>query len=106
MKQMTRAFHQLYCHYAWRTQNSESLIVGDFKEHLLRCLADECAKFNGRCVRVNAMPDHAHLLVELPPNLAPATFIGKVKGGSSFFANHFFENARTRLRSIGSMGTA
>jgi REP element-mobilizing transposase RayT len=29
------------------------------------------------------MPDHVHLLVNLPPTLAPATFIGQVKGAVS-----------------------
>ncbi len=98
MKQMTRAFHQLYYHYAWRTKDSAPSITGEFKDRLLRLLADECIKYGGRCVCVNAMPDHAHMLVELPPTVAPATFIGKVKGAASFFANHFFEDAKPRGR--------
>jgi REP-associated tyrosine transposase len=98
MKQMTRAFHQLYYHYAWRTRGSARDIEGEFKEHPLRWIRDECSKYKGRCIEVNAMPDHAHLLVELPPDVAPATFIGKVKGGASFAANHFFEERKTNRR--------
>ena len=98
MKQMTRAFHQLYYHYAWRTKDSAPVIAGEFKEHLLRWLRDECAKYHGRCVEVNAVSDHAHLLVELPPNVAPATFVGQVKGGASYAANHFFEERKTKAR--------
>lgn len=33
------------------------------------------------------MPDHAHLLVRLPPAIAPADFIGPVKGTTSFRVN-------------------
>ncbi len=98
MKQMSRAFHQLYYHHAWRTRGSEPLIVGEFKEHLLRLIEDECSKYGGRCIRVNALSDHAHLLVELPPTIAPATFIGKVKGAASYFANHFLEERKAPSR--------
>ena len=34
------------------------------------------------------MPDHVHLLVEMPPTTSIAQLAKQVKGGSSHFANH------------------
>ncbi len=34
------------------------------------------------------MPDHVHLLVRLPPTIAVADFIGKVKGATAYRVNH------------------
>lgn len=44
-------------------------------------------KRGGWSIRHNAMPDHAHLLVRLPPTVTVAEFIGEVKGATSFRVN-------------------
>ena len=33
------------------------------------------------------MPDHVHLLIRLPPTIAPSDFIGEVKGAVSYRVN-------------------
>ena len=38
-------------------------------------------------IRHNAMPDHVHLLVRLPPTVAVSEFIGQVKGAASHRVN-------------------
>jgi putative transposase len=37
---------------------------------------------------IGGVEDHLHLAVSIPPKLAPAKFIGDVKGNSSHFFNH------------------
>jgi len=34
---------------------------------------------------------HIHLLVSLPPTLTVSTFIGQIKGASSYFVNHVLQ---------------
>lgn len=37
---------------------------------------------------IGGIEDHVHLAVSIPPKIAPAKFIGDVKGNSSHFINH------------------
>ena len=37
---------------------------------------------------IRGIEDHVHLLVRLPPSLAPATLVKRVKGSSSHAVNH------------------
>lgn len=81
------SFHQLYYHYVWTTKNRESLLVGDLHVWLLRQLQIESHKRGGIVLAFNAMPDHVHLHVSLPPTLCVSTYVGQVKGAMSFDYN-------------------
>lgn len=37
---------------------------------------------------IGGTEDHVHLAVSIPPKIAPAKFIGDVKGNSSHYVNH------------------
>ena len=80
-------FHQLYYHFIWATHSRDRLIDRAWRPELLTILNDEVKKRNGWPIRHNAMPDHAHLLVRLPPTVTIAQFIGEVKGATSFRVN-------------------
>jgi putative transposase len=84
---MAHTFHQLYYHFVWGTHSRGPLIDRRWRPQLLEILNDETRKRGGLPIRHNAMPDHAHLLVRLPPVIAPAEFIGPVKGATSFRVN-------------------
>jgi len=51
-------------------------------------LHEEVKKRGGWPIRHNAMPDHVHLLVRLPPTVTVSQFIGEVKGATCFRVNH------------------
>jgi putative transposase len=84
---MGHAFHQLYYHFAWSTHGRAKLIRRKFRPALLKIINEEAKKAGAWPIRHNAMPDHVHLLVRLPPTLAISDFIGKVKGASSHWVN-------------------
>ncbi|MBI3097486.1 MAG: IS200/IS605 family transposase [Planctomycetes bacterium] len=84
---MAHCFHQLYYHFAWGTQDRLPLIGRTWRPKLLSLLNDEVKKWKGIPLRHNAMPDHVHLLVRLPPTVMLSEFIGKVKGATSFYVN-------------------
>lgn len=84
---MPHTFHQLYFHFVWGTHSRQPLISRDWRPQLLTILNEEVKKRGGQPVRHNAMPDHVHLLVRLPPKVVPAEFIGQVKGATSFRVN-------------------
>jgi putative transposase len=84
---MGHAFHQLYYHFAWSTHSRIALILRDYRPELLKIINAETKKHGGWPIRHNAMPDHMHLLVRLPPTVKVSEFIGLVKGASAHRVN-------------------
>jgi putative transposase len=80
---VTHSFHQLYYHFAWATQARTPVIRRDYRPDLLRIINEEAKNRGGFPIRHNAMPDHVHLLVRLPPTIKVSDFIGQVKGATA-----------------------
>jgi putative transposase len=84
---MGHAFHQLFYHFVWSTHGRAALIHRDYRPELLKIVNDEVKKRGGWPIRHNAMPDHLHLLVRLPPTVRVTEFVGQVKGATSHRIN-------------------
>jgi len=84
---MGHAFHQLYYHFAWSTHSRVPLIHRSYRADFLKILNEEVKTRGGWPIRHNAMPDHVHLLVRLPPRVEGSVFIGQVKGAASHRVN-------------------
>jgi len=67
-----------------------ALIRRENRPRLLTIINEETKKRGGWPIRHNAMPDHVHLLVRLPPSICVSDFIGQVKGATSHRANEEF----------------
>src|SRR5205085_6334542 len=76
-------FHQLYYHFVWATKNRVPLITDQNSRCVITEVEIQCRIRGGVPLGCNAMPDHVHMVVTLPPTACLATFIGKVKGASS-----------------------
>jgi len=81
-------FAKLYYHFIWSTKERLPLIDPAFEPDLYRAIAAKVQKFDGFVHAIGGMQDHVHLAVSVPPKLAPASFIGEVKGNASHFINH------------------
>ena len=84
---MGHVFHQLFYHFAWSTHSRVPLIGRDYRPALLKIINEEAKSFGSWPIRHNAMPDHVHLLVRLPPTVAVSDFIGQVKVPASHRVN-------------------
>jgi REP-associated tyrosine transposase len=84
---MGHAFHQLYYHFAWSTYSRAPLIHRSYRTDFLKIINEEVKNRGGWPIRHNAMPDHVHLLVRLPPTVKVCDFIGQVKGAASHRVN-------------------
>ena len=84
------SFHQLYYHYVWSTKNREPEIVGDMFSWIMETLNEEAHTRGGVVLASNAMPEHIHLLVTLPPTIVVATYVGQIKGYIAFAHNKKF----------------
>jgi putative transposase len=85
---MAHVFHQLYYHFVWSTHSRDPHLDRSIRSDFLKTLNAECKNRGGQPLRHNAMLDHVHLLVRLPPTIAVSEFIGQFKGASAYRVNH------------------
>ena len=84
---MGHTFHQLYYHFTWATHDREPHLFPAYRVEFLKILNEESKTRGGWPIRHNAMFDHVHLLVRLPPTVCVSEFIGQVKGATSHRVN-------------------
>ena len=85
---MGSTFHSLHYHWVCSTKVRRPFIRTDWRPRFHEYLAGTIRGLEGVPLKVGGVEDHAHLAVSIPPKIAPAKFIGDVKGNSSHFVNH------------------
>lgn len=85
------SFAKLFYHFVWSTKDRLPLIDSSFEPDLYRAIVAKSQKMDGFVHAIGGIQNHVHLAVSLPPKLAPASFIGEVKGNASHFVNHIIK---------------
>lgn len=70
-------------HVMWCPKYRRDVLRGPIQTRLKQIIAEVVAEFDGRVIEVETMPDHVHLLVELPPQVAVSKLVQILKGRSS-----------------------
>jgi putative transposase len=78
---------RLFYHFNWTTKYRRAWIVPEIEPILFDTIRSKTIGLGGRVFAVNAVPDHVHLVVSIPPILPISRFIGQVKGISSLRVN-------------------
>lgn len=81
-------YSKLYYHFIWSTKNRLPLIDSALEPELYRAIAAKVKDMEGFVHALGGIADHVHLAVSIPPKIAPAKFIGDVKGNCSHYVNH------------------
>jgi REP element-mobilizing transposase RayT len=84
-------YSKLYYHFIWGTKNRLPLIESAFESELYRAIVAKVKNMGGFIHAIGGTEDHVHLAVSIPPKVAPAKFIGDVKGNSSHYVNHIIK---------------
>ena len=66
-------------HLTWCPKDRRRVLVGGVDERVKVVIGDVAAEV----VEVEVMPDHVHLLAEVPPTVPLSRFVGLAKGRSS-----------------------
>ena len=75
--------YRLQFHLVWIPKYRRSVMVGEVATDLKR-LFYQCAQMNDWWIeRLAVMPDHVHMLVEMPPKISVSEAVQTLKGGSS-----------------------
>ena len=70
------------------------VLVGRVEARLEEIIVAAVAELGASIIEVEVMPDHVHLLVEIPPTVALSRFIGLLKGRSSRLLRDEFAHLR------------
>src|SRR3978361_821438 len=76
----TMPYWKLFYHLVWATRYRERVIAPAIETVIHDLLRTKAASLGATVFALNGMEDHIHLVVSVPPKLALADFIGKVKG--------------------------
>ena len=83
-------------HLVWITKYRYKVLRGEVAERARDLLREICAAREVRIVRGAVSPDHIHMLVVVPPQLAPAKLVQFLKGRSSRMLQRDFQRLRKR----------
>jgi REP element-mobilizing transposase RayT len=84
---MPGAYAAIYLHLVWDTWDRAPLLTPEIERDVYRVIGAECVKCDVELIALGGTEDHVHLLVRLPPVLAPAELLKQVKGVSSHLIN-------------------
>lgn len=70
-------------HVIWCPKYRRDVLRGPIQTRLKQIIGGVVAEFGGVVIEVETMPDHVHLLVELPPQVAVSKLVQVLKGRSS-----------------------
>jgi putative transposase len=70
-------------HFVWCPKYRREVLVGPVAERLKEIIAEVAGEVGAEVLEVEVMPDHVHLLVEVPPAVALSRFVQLLKGRSS-----------------------
>jgi putative transposase len=84
---MGRAFHQVYYHVVWTTKNRGPQLTEAMRAHLLESIRDRCERLGCTLHAANAVEDHVHVALEIPPSRAVSAVVGQMKGASAHEIN-------------------
>jgi putative transposase len=94
-KRMSHTFTHIVIHLVFGTKDRAPLISIEIKEALFAYMGGIIREIGGKAIIVNGMPDHVHLLLSLPPTLAPAEVVRVVKANSSKWVHEKWLARRT-----------
>lgn len=75
--------YNLKYHLVWCPKYRRSFLTGEIAVRLRQILSEIAHDYRFRIIAMEVMPDHIHILVEVPPKYAPAKVVQLFKGISS-----------------------
>ena len=84
---MANTYTQIYIQVVFAVSGRETLIRLEHKEELHKYITGIVTKQGQKLIAINSMPDHAHVLVGLRPDMALSSLVREVKASSSKFIN-------------------
>lgn len=91
-------FWQCYYHIVWATKNRAPLITASLEPILFHTIRHKSTELGCELLAVNAVNDHVHTAVRIPPSVAVKDWAKLVKGVSSREINTALGSTSERFR--------
>ncbi|KAM3102455.1 IS200/IS605 family transposase [Phormidesmis sp. 146-12] len=78
---------ELNYHFVWATHQRLPLITPVRETILYHIIKARTHELGGCLHAIGGIADHVHVIVSIPPNIAPAEYVKAVKGRSSRYVN-------------------
>lgn len=88
---MRRSKCEIYMHFVWTTWKRHAWVLPEIEREIYRGIESEVRKQRAVVLALNGMPDHIHLIAQMPTTLSPADLMKQAKGVSSAFINDHCE---------------
>jgi putative transposase len=85
---MADTWTQLYLHLVWTTWRRTPFLVEPIRAEVYDLVQADCTRLRADVLAIGGIEDHIHLLVRMPPTLAPAVLVKQVKGSCAHAINH------------------
>ncbi len=79
---------RLFYHVVWSTKDRQPLITPDIEAELYGYMIGKADALECITHAIGGIEDHVHVVASIPPKLAVAEFVQKIKGSSAFHLNH------------------
>lgn len=84
---MAHSLARIWLHIVFTTKGRQPLISAELESKLYEVIKQEASSMDCHLDKINGMPDHIHLLIQLHPSKSLADFIKQIKGASSYQVN-------------------
>ncbi len=76
----TTSVFLLNYHFVWIPRRRRKVLKGKIEERLIELIYEKATQLDCNIVALEVMPDHVHLFLNCPPNLAPDQIMHRIKG--------------------------
>lgn len=88
-------YSEINLHITWHTKRNDPVLTPEIESRVHHYLEHTTRQTKNVFFHaVNGTQDHVHLVASVPPSLLVSEWIGKLKGGSSFYINHEIVNRK------------
>ena len=77
------SYTKMLYHIVTATKHRKRIITPRVEEKLFPLMCAVAEKHGGKIIAIGGIPDHVHMAAGVPPKVAVADFVGKVKADSS-----------------------
>jgi putative transposase len=82
---MPQSLSKVYVHIVFSTKNHSPFIKSNVENELFAYIGGVIRDNGGILMKINAVPDHIHILSTLPKNISQSKFLEEIKRNSSLW---------------------
>lgn len=81
-------------HFVFIPRRRRKVLVGDVEQRLKELIYELADNIEAKVIALEVMPDHVHLFLNAPPDIAPDQIMFRIKGASSRYLRAEFPHLK------------